>query len=63
MNMELVWKVVACSLAGIIGLVSVYVAKFPQDNPIEELSELVIKDQSGIDIDLTPLSKEPDANK
>lgn len=46
--------------AALVGLLSVYLFKQPKDNPIEELSELVIYDITGIRIDLSPDFSETD---
>lgn len=48
--------------ASIVGAIKLVYEKFsiPDDNPIEELVEQVIKEQTGLDIDLTPDS--PDEN-
>ena len=43
-------------LIALIGISSVFF--FGDDNPIEEISEEIIKDETGIDIDLTPHSRE-----
>ncbi len=40
----------------IIGLLSAYF--WYHDNPIEEVSEKIIEDQTGFDIDLTPQNPE-----
>ena len=43
-------------LVVLMGVVSTYV--LGDDNPIEELSEEIIKEETGLDIDLTPKSQE-----
>ena len=43
-------------LIALIGISSVFF--FGDDNPIEEISEEIIKEEIGIDIDLTPNSHE-----
>jgi len=40
----------------IVGLLSAYF--WYQDNPVEEVSEKVIEEQTGIDIDLSPQTSE-----
>lgn len=40
----------------IVGLLSAYF--WYQDNPVEETSEQIIKEETGIDIDLTPKTPE-----
>lgn len=47
-------KAAIVSGAIIIGLLSTYVFKMGRDNAIEQLSEDIIKRQTGITIDLTP---------
>jgi len=51
-------KIIITVSALIVGLASYYVFKLPQDNKIEEVAEEIIKEQTGVDIDLTPQSKE-----
>lgn len=46
------------ALAAIVGLGSVYFLKMKPDNAIEEISEEVIKKETGVDIDLSPTSPE-----
>lgn len=43
----------------IIGLLSAYF--WYQDNPVEEISEKVIEEQTGINIDLTPQTPEEES--
>lgn len=57
MSLLLQAGIVALALALGIGY-KVYNPSVPDDNPIEELSELIIKQATDIDIDLTPHSKE-----
>jgi ABC-type glycerol-3-phosphate transport system substrate-binding protein len=47
----------AATAGGAVALKYFY-PSIPDDNPIEELSEELIKKNVGIDIDLTPNSKE-----
>lgn len=47
-------------LAIIIGLGSVYF--LGDDNPVEEVSEKVIQEETGVNIDLTPNSSESEKN-
>ena len=62
MDISLLLKIIIVAGACIIGVGSVFIGKYKgqQDNPIEEKAEEVIKDQTGVDIDLTPSSKEKD---
>lgn len=45
-------------MAVLIGLSSVYFLKMKSDNPIEEIAEEVIKNETGADVDLSPTSPE-----
>lgn len=56
MNFLSKYKFMIIILAVIIGLTSVYF--YGDDNAIEEVSEEIIKTETGIDIDLTPSSPE-----
>ena len=56
MNFLSKYKFMIIILAVIIGLTSVYF--YGDDNVIEEVSEEIIKNETGIDIDLTPSSPE-----
>ena len=49
-------KMLAIILAIIIGIGSVYL--LGNDNPVEEIAEKVIEEEIGIDVSLTPNSKE-----
>lgn len=55
---ELSLRIVSSILAIGIGLASYMYFKLPQDNPIEEISEAVIKKEINLDVDLSPSSKE-----
>lgn len=57
MDLMLIVKIVAviASLSGAIGYK--YYFKAPNDNPIEQLAEEIIKQSSGVDIDLSPEDK------
>lgn len=50
--------VIIVAAAAIIGIASNKLAHMGQDNPVEEVAEEVIKKQTGLDIDLSPESKE-----
>lgn len=52
-----IFGAIIIGLSIIVGLGSRFIFK-KDDHPIEELAEQVLKDQTGIDIDFTPLSKE-----
>jgi len=58
MNSSLLLKVAIVLGAVIIGIISTYVFKLKKDNPAEEIAEEVIKQETGIDIDLSPESSE-----
>lgn len=51
-----IMKMLALILAVIIGIGSIYL--LGNDNPVEEIAEKVIEEETGIDVDLTPNSKE-----
>lgn len=57
------WWLLAFSalVGGIIFFMSTLMKSYPHDNAIEERVEQVIKDQSGVDLDLSPYS--PEAGK
>lgn len=44
--------------AAVIGIGSVYFFHLKPDNPIEQVAEEVIKDETGVTIDLSPDSQE-----
>lgn len=50
--------VIIVAAAAIIGIASNKLAHMGQDNAVEEVAEEVIKKQTGLDIDLSPESKE-----
>lgn len=52
-----IFGAIIIGLSIIVGLGSRFIFK-KDDHPIEELAEQVLKDQTGIDIDFSPLSKE-----
>lgn len=45
-------------ICGLIGIGSYHYFKLPQDNIVEEIAEEIIKKETGIDVDLSPESKE-----
>jgi hypothetical protein len=47
--------IIAGSLAT-VGVIKYYYPAYRDDNPIEEAAEAVIKYETGVDVDLTPLS-------
>lgn len=54
---ENIIKVIVVILAIIVGISSAYF--LGDDNPVEEIAEEVIQEETGINIDLTPNSPEP----
>lgn len=50
--------IVVALLAGCVVAVSLGLIKYTDDNKIEEAVEETIKDQTGIDVDITPESPE-----
>jgi hypothetical protein len=53
---KMIWTIILVGLAACVGFFSSYMLK--SDNPLEEKCEEIIKEQTGLDIDLTPGSKE-----
>ena len=51
-------RIIIVIMAVLIGLSSVYFLKMKSDNPIEEIAEEVIKNETGADVDLSPTSPE-----
>ncbi len=51
-------KAVIIAVSAIIGVGSVAVLKMKHDNPIEEVAEAIIKNETGLNVDLTPSSPE-----
>lgn len=51
-------KIVVVVCAALIGISSVWVFKFKDDNPVEEAAEYIIKEYTNVDIDITPSSPE-----
>lgn len=43
---------------GLIASVKLWMPSYEDDNYVEEIAEYVLEEQSGIDIDITPLSLE-----
>lgn len=54
----MILKIAVVAIAATIGVGYTYFLGKPHDNPVEEASETVIKEQTGVDIDLTPQSPE-----
>ena len=52
--------IITCVVLAIVGIGSYLITGQP-DGPVEELSEYIIKEETGLDIDLTPNS--PEENK
>ena len=51
-------RIIIVIIAVLVGLSSVYFLKMKSDNPIEEIAEEVIKNETGADVDLSPTSPE-----
>ena len=51
-------KAVIIAVSAIVGIGSTLILKMKHDNPVEEVCEEVIKDEAGLDVDLTPSSPE-----
>lgn len=56
-------KAAIIAISAAVGVCSVYVFKMKHDNPIEETAEAVIKNETGLDVDLTPTSPEGQEDK
>lgn len=54
MDMNLLLKAVITVIALSVGLGSTFIFKMIKDNPIEQVAEEVIKEETGVTIDLTP---------
>lgn len=55
MIFESLWlKIVAGVVAAGVGLAATYYFKMKPDNPIEQAAEMIIKQETGLDIDLSP---------
>lgn len=57
---EWILAAIFAGLAAIGGVMSRVIFKKKPDNYIEEFAEKIIKDQTGIKVDLSPASKDPD---
>jgi hypothetical protein len=57
---EFILSAVFIALAAIGGLASRFIFKKKPDNFVEEFAEKIIKDKTGVNIDLSPGSKDPD---
>jgi hypothetical protein len=50
-------------IVGIVTVVGIISTTFMgEDNPVEEVSESVIKQETGLDVDLSPSTPDPDHN-
>lgn len=59
MEINFIWKIAILATALIIGIGSRFVCKScVEDSVVEEVCEEIINDITGIDIDLSPSSKE-----
>jgi hypothetical protein len=52
-------KIAVVCCAALVGMSTYVVFKYPHDNIIEEHAEKIIYSEIGLDIDLSPTSKEP----
>lgn len=59
----MILKIAVVAIAAAIGIGYTYFFKQPDDNPVEEAAEKVIKDQTDVDVDLTPSSPEQKESK
>lgn len=58
MDISLIVKACIVGAALLTGLASTFIFKLKNDNAVEQIAEEVIKDETGITIDLTPENKE-----
>lgn len=58
MDISLLWKIGIVVSAAAAGIAYTYLGKQPHDNPVEEAAEQVIKNETGVDVDLSPTSPE-----
>lgn len=58
MNIPLLLKACIVASAIMAGVASTLFFKLKNDNTVEEVAEQVIKDETGVDVDLTPGSPE-----
>jgi hypothetical protein len=49
---NIIWIVISCVIATLVGIISI--KYLGNDNLIEEAAEVVIKSETGVDIDLSP---------
>lgn len=61
MEPTLIYKMLIVSASLIVGVGS-WVFFKKEDNPVEELAEEIIKQETGLDIDLSPQSPEKDVD-
>ena len=57
---KFIWLVAIPVLIGALALMKYYWPEYPDDNVVEVQVENLIKYETGITVDLTPASKEPD---
>ena len=51
-------KAIIVAVSVIIGVGTTLFFKMKPDNPVEEVAEVVIKNETGVDVDLTPSTPE-----
>lgn len=56
--LEIIIPILIVLAAGGGALAYKYFAKAPDDNPVEEVAEDIIKKETGVDVDLSPNSPE-----
>lgn len=54
MAIPLIAKIIIITGSVIIGVASTLIFKLKKDNPVEQVAEEVIKEETGVSIDLTP---------
>jgi len=54
MAISLIAKIIIITGSVIVGLASTFIFKLKNDNPVEQVAEEVIKEETGLSIDLSP---------
>lgn len=54
MDLSILFKALILAAAFLVGIGSTLIFKMKNDNPVEQVAEAVIKEETGLDIDLTP---------
>lgn len=64
MDWSWIWKIAILTGALLVGVATRFgILKWKNDNYIEEVAEQVIESQTGVQVDLTPATPDPDMTK